>query len=153
MGNLNVEGSPTAKRCTQRQRGQHRFDPIFLAQSILQDVKLQSSHRRDKRLQFAEAPQNLHRPFLSHLHHALIERLSFPHIGRMDASEHFRLKLGQRLKVKSIGHRNRIADCKGARINDADDVAGIGDIHRAPLLRDSGCAAARGALPSPTDGA
>ena len=83
----------------------------------------------------AEAPKNLHRAFLGHLHHTLVKCLALADIGRMDPSEHLRLKLRQRLKVKSVAHRNGIANGKGSRIDDADDVAGIGHIYRVPLLR------------------
>lgn len=65
---------------------------------------------------------------------ALVERLPFRDLGRVDPGEVLRLKLRERLEIEALGKGNRVADREDAGIDDPDDVAGVGDVQGVPVL-------------------
>src|SRR5687767_13057988 len=107
-----------------------------MTQSILQDVELEPADGSHERFQVIEAPHDLHCPFLRHLLHSLVERLSLADIGRTDARKYLRLKLRQGFEAKAARHGNGVADGEDTWIDNADDVARECLFDRAALLRD-----------------
>src|SRR5262245_30931641 len=117
-----------------RQRG---LAAVLVAQAVLEHLELELADRRHDRVAHAGlGPEQLHRALVDELLHSLVEGLALGELPRRDAREDLGLERRQRLVLEAAGEGQRVADAEGVAVDQADDVAGVGDVDGVALLRD-----------------
>ena len=135
-------GQPSRARCTPRL--DLDLHAVLGAQPAGDHVELQRADDADDRLAAAGGDvEHLHQPFFFELPQALVELL-VARVLQADAAEVLRRKARHVEKPQRRAGVQRVADRELSRVDEADDVAGVGD---ARSSRDRGRRSGRRATP------
>ncbi len=99
------------------------LEPIFVSETVLQHIELQSSDNPDNRLRTVDRREHLHDALFRHLEKRFLELLRLDRIFEADAAQNFRRKTRNAEEGDVFAFGKRITNTQRSPVRNADHVA------------------------------